>query len=284
MPEMSLQCGARRLDLSSPVVMGILNVTPDSFSDGGRLSVPDLAVDAAAQMCRDGAAVLDVGGESTRPGAAAVSVDDELARVIPVIERLVERFDVVVSVDTSKAEVITRAVDAGATLINDVRALREPGALEAAAASDAAVCLMHMQGEPRTMQASPHYGDVIAEVRTFLDDRVAACKASGVTQNRLCVDPGYGFGKTLEHNLQLVAKLDEISPGKLPIVFGASRKSSIGVLLDAPVDDRLHGSVAMALLAVERGAHIVRVHDVKPTWQAITVANAVREASQRTEQ
>lgn len=279
----TLQCGERELDLSTPVVMGILNVTPDSFSDGGRLSTPDRAVDEAAQMCEDGALILDVGGESTRPGASDVGLSDELDRVIPVIERLAVRFDVVVSVDTSKAEVMAEAVGAGATMINDVRALREPGALAVAADSRAAVCLMHMLGEPRTMQKAPHYEDLISDVRSFLQERVDACTAAGIESARLCVDPGYGFGKTLEHNLQLVAKLDEMSPANLPLVFGASRKSSIGQLLGAPVEDRLHGSVAMALLAVERGAQIVRVHDVKPTWQAIQIATAVRDAFKRTD-
>ena len=282
MAALSLRCGERELDLSSPAVMGILNVTPDSFSDGGRLSTPDRAVDEAAQMCDDGALILDVGGESTRPGASDVPLSAELERVIPVIERLVARFDVVVSVDTSKADVMVEAVRAGATLINDVRALREPDALAAAAAGSAAVCLMHMLGEPRTMQDAPYYGDLIGEINTFLRERVDACTSAGIAPERICVDPGYGFGKTLEHNLQLVAKLDEISPSNLPLVFGASRKSSIGHLLGAPVEDRLHGSVAMALLAVERGATIVRVHDVRPTWQAIKIATAVREASKRT--
>jgi len=281
MAALSLRCGERELDLSSPAVMGILNVTPDSFSDGGRLSTPDRAVDEAAQMCDDGALILDVGGESTRPGASDVPLSAELERVIPVIERLVARFDVVVSVDTSKADVMVEAVRAGATLINDVRALREPDALAAAAAGSAAVCLMHMLGEPRTMQDAPYYGDLIGEINTFLRERVDACTSAGIAPERICVDPGYGFGKTLEHNLQLVAKLDEISPSNLPLVFGASRKSSIGHLLGAPVEDRLHGSVAMALLAVERGAAIVRVHDVKPTWQAIQIAVAVRNASKR---
>ncbi|MEM9604565.1 MAG: dihydropteroate synthase [Pseudomonadota bacterium] len=274
-----LTCGPNVLDLSKPAVMGILNVTPDSFSDGGRLNSLDRIVDTAADMVRDGARVLDVGGESTRPGATAVGEAEELERVVPAIERLAARFDVVVSVDTSKAAVMRNAVAAGATLINDVRALRQPDCLRTAAESGAAVCLMHMRGQPRTMQRAPRYQSVIAEVRDFLQGRVAACERAGISRDRLCVDPGYGFGKSLEHNLQLVAKLDEISPPDLPLLFGASRKSSIGQILNTPVDDRLHGSVAMAVLAVERGARIVRVHDVRPTVHALEVAHAVRSVS-----
>ena len=273
-----LQCGSRALDLSKPAVMGILNVTPDSFSDGGRLNTLDRVVDAAATMVDDGAQILDIGGESTRPGAQAVSDDQELARVVPTIEQLAERFDVVLSVDTSKAVVMQAAVAAGATMINDVRALSGAGSLEAAANSDAAVCLMHMRGQPRTMQNAPRYDSVVTEVREFLSGRVARCLRAGIATQRLCVDPGYGFAKTLEHNLQIVAKLDEISLPDLPILFGASRKSSIGQLLNVSVDDRLIGSVAMAILAVERGARIVRVHDVRETVQAIDIATAVRRA------
>ncbi|MEM6987819.1 MAG: dihydropteroate synthase [Pseudomonadota bacterium] len=274
----SLQCGPRTLDLSKPAVMGILNVTPDSFSDGGCLNTLDRVVDVAAAMVDDGAQILDIGGESTRPGAQAVSNDEELARVIPAIEQLSDRFDVVLSADTSKAVVMQAAVGAGATMINDVCALSADGSLEAAAASDAAVCLMHMRGQPRTMQIAPHYDNVVAEVRAFLEDRVAQCLNAGIGAGRICIDPGYGFGKTLEHNLQITARLDEISLPDLPILFGASRKSSIGQLLNVSVDDRLIGSVAMAILAVERGARIVRVHDVRETVQAIDIVTAVRGA------
>lgn len=279
MAEYSLICGERVLDLSTPAVMGILNVTPDSFSDGGRIASVDSAVDTAAVMVADGARVLDIGGESTRPGADEVSESEEMHRVVPVIEKLAERFDVVLSIDTSKPGVIAAAVAAGAGLINDVRALSQPGSLQAAAETNAGICLMHMRGAPRTMQVAPRYDSVTSEIRAYLEGRVAACRQAGIALERLCVDPGYGFGKSLEHNLQLLAKLDEISLPGLPLLFGASRKSSIGQLLGTPVDDRLHGSVAMALLAVERGARIVRVHDVRPTVHALIVANAVRAAS-----
>lgn len=260
--------------------MGILNVTPDSFSDGGRLRGMAAVVDAAAAMVEDGASILDIGGESTRPGASVVSEQQELERVVPVIEELSSRFDVLLSVDTSKACVMTVAVAAGASIINDVRALMLQGSLEAAAASGAGVCLMHMQGEPRNMQSAPRYDCVVSEVRAFLSGRVEACKRAGIDEDRLCIDPGFGFGKALEHNLQLVSGLREIALPNLPLLFGASRKRTIGQLLNASVDERLHGSVAMALLAVERGAQIVRVHDVGPTVDAIKIATAVNSVAE----
>ena len=268
------------LDLAQPKVMGVLNVTPDSFSDGGRYTGVDAALTRAERMVEEGAAVVDVGGESTRPGASPVSAEEEIRRVVPVIERLASRMAVPVSVDTSKPEVMRAAVDAGAQMINDVRALRVPGALVAAAASGAAVCLMHMQGEPGSMQSAPAYGDVIAEVRRFLDARVAACLSAGIARERLCIDPGIGFGKLLEHNLALLAGLAGIGERSLPIVVGVSRKSLVGIITGRPPADRLAGSVAFAALAVARGARIVRAHDVAATVDAVKVAAALRSALQ----
>jgi len=268
------------LDLAQPKVMGVLNVTPDSFSDGGRYTGVDSALTRAERMVEEGAALVDVGGESTRPGASPVSAEEEIRRVVPVIERLASRMAVPVSVDTSKPEVMRAAVDAGAQMINDVRALRVPGALVAAAASGAAVCLMHMQGEPGSMQSAPAYGDVIAEVRGFLDARVAACLSAGIARERLCIDPGIGFGKLLEHNLALLAGLAGIGERSLPIVVGVSRKSLVGIITGRPPADRLAGSVAFAALAVARGARIVRAHDVAATVDAVKVAAALRSALQ----
>ena len=268
------------LDLAQPKVMGVLNVTPDSFSDGGRYAGVDAALARAERMIEEGAAVVDVGGESTRPGASPVSVEEEIRRVAPVIERLVSRFAVPVSVDTSKPGVIRAAVDAGAQMINDVRALRLPGALAAAAASGAAVCLMHMRGEPDTMQSAPAYTDVIAEVRGFLEARVAACLSAGIARQRLCIDPGIGFGKLPEHNLALLAGLAGIGEPSLPIVVGVSRKSLVGIITGRPPAERLAGSVAFAALAVARGARIVRAHDVAATVDAVKVAAALLPALQ----
>lgn len=268
------------LDLAQPQVMGVLNVTPDSFSDGGQYARLDAALARAERMVEEGAAILDVGGESTRPGALPVSAEEEIRRVVPVIERLASRMSVPVSVDTSKPEVIRAAVDAGAQMINDVRALRVPGALAAAAASGAAVCLMHMQGEPDSMQSAPAYEDVIAEVRGFLDARVAACLSAGIARERLCIDPGIGFGKLLEHNLALLAGLAGIGERSLPIVVGVSRKSLVGIITGRPPADRLAGSVAFAALAVARGARIVRAHDVAATVDAVKVAAALLSALQ----
>jgi dihydropteroate synthase len=269
-----LQCAGRRLELGSPVVMGVLNVTPDSFSDGGRHAAPAAALRRAERMLEEGAAILDVGGESTRPGAAPVAASEELDRVLPVIVEL-SRWPVVVSVDTSKPEVMRAALAAGAGLVNDVRALREPGAVDAVAASDAGVCLMHMQGEPRTMQAAPAYSDVVAEVRGFLADRVAVCEAAGIARGRICVDPGFGFGKTVEHNLALLRGLGRIAPEGLPVLAGLSRKSLLGALTGRPVESRLAGGIAAAVMAVVRGAHIIRTHDVAETVDALRVAAAV---------
>jgi dihydropteroate synthase len=272
----TLRCGHHTLDLTRARVMGILNVTPDSFSDGGDFATREAALRHARQMVADGADLIDVGGESTRPGAPPVSVAEELDRVIPVIEALASELAVPVSVDTSKPEVMRAAVAAGAGLINDVAALRRPGALAAAAALRVPVCLMHMQGEPGTMQQDPAYGDVVAEVAAFLAGRLAACEAAGIPRERLLVDPGFGFGKTLAHNLALLRGLPRLASLGVPVLAGLSRKSMIGALLGGvPVGERLHGSVAAAVLAVERGAAIVRVHDVGPTVQALRIVAAV---------
>lgn len=278
---MKLVCGERVLDLSTPQVMGILNVTPDSFSDGGLFVGVDHSVRRARAMVAEGASIIDVGGESTRPGAASVSEADELDRVVPVVEALVAEFDVPVSVDTSKPAVMREAVRAGATMINDVNALRAPEALRTAAESGAAICLMHMQGEPRTMQSNPVYADVVTEVRDFLCQRAQAALNSGVAPERLMVDPGFGFGKTLEHNMVLMAGLERIAASGWPLLVGISRKSMIGTLLGGvPPDRRLYGSVAAAVIAAMKGAHVLRVHDVKPTCDALRIAAAVIEAKE----
>ena len=275
---MILDCAGKPLDLARPRVMGILNVTPDSFSDGGCFVEPDAALRQAERMVTDGADILDIGGESTRPGAEAVSLDAELARVIPVIERLSAAFDVPVSIDTSKPEVMRAAVAAGAALINDVNALRAPGAISAVAGLTVPVCLMHMQGEPRTMQHAPQYDDVVADIIGYLGARAAACESGGIARSRLLLDPGFGFGKTLEHNLALLAGLREFERLGLPVLVGISRKSMLGALTGREVEDRLAASVAAALMAVERGAAIVRVHDVAPTVDALKVWQAVVNA------
>ena len=277
---MRLDCNGKFLDLSRPQVMGVHNITPDSFSDGGDFFDPQRALDRALQMQDEGAAVIDVGGESTRPGAGPVSASDELQRVIPVIDALQAQLTVPISIDTRKPEVMQAAVAAGAGLINDVNALRAPGALEAARASAVPVCLMHMHGDPRTMQADPHYADVVAEVKTFLLQRVAACEAAGIGRQRLLLDPGFGFGKTVEHNLQLLARLEELATTGLPVVVGLSRKSMIGKLLGLDIAERLPASIALAVLAVERGARLVRAHDVAATWQALQMQAALQRVQQ----
>ena len=276
---MKLACRSTVLDLSEPVVMGVLNVTPDSFSDGGLHATVDDAVAHGLRMEEEGAAIIDVGGESTRPGASPVEAPEEIARILPVIERLARKVSVPVSVDTSKPEVMRAAVDAGAQMINDVRALTAPGALEAAAASGAAVCLMHMLGEPRTMQSAPSYRDVVAEVRQFLGTRVAACEAAGIARARICVDPGVGFGKSRDHNMALLARLDVLAPPRIPVLVGVSRKSLVGMITGRPPGGRLAGSVALAALCVTRGAAIVRAHDVAATLDAVKIAWAFRRAS-----
>ena len=270
-----LRVGGHALDLSRPVIMGTLNVTPDSFSDGGQFVDRQQALQHARAMVAEGAAIIDVGGESTRPGARAVSADEELARVIPVIEALHGEVDAPISIDTSKPEVMRAAVAAGAGLINDVYALRLPGALEAAASLGVAVCLMHMQGEPRTMQESPLYADVVGEVYNFLQERMDECMRAGMAREQLLVDPGFGFGKTLEHNLELLRRLDEFAALGAPLLVGLSRKSMIGKALGLALEERLHASVALALMAVQRGARIVRVHDVRATRDALRMYDAV---------
>jgi dihydropteroate synthase len=258
--------------------MGVLNVTPDSFSDGGLNAGVDAAVARGVRMAEEGAAIVDVGGESTRPGAEPVTAEEEIRRVVPVIERLAVRIRAPVSVDTSKPAVIRAAVDAGASMVNDVRALRLPGALEAAADSGVAVCLMHMQGEPATMQARPDYSRVVAEVREFLAARAKACGMAGIARDRICVDPGIGFGKTPAHNLALLANLADLAADGLPVLVGVSRKSLVGIITGRALEDRLAGSVAFAALAVAGGASIVRAHDVAATLDAVRVASALRRA------
>ncbi|MDE2448905.1 MAG: dihydropteroate synthase [Gammaproteobacteria bacterium] len=274
-PPVLLRCADRTLDLTRPVVMGVLNVTPDSFSDGGRFASVDAAVEAGQRMAAEGAALIDVGGESTRPGAQPVSLQDELQRVLPVIERLRSAIAAVISIDTSRPEVMRAAAAAGAGFINDVRALRAPGALEAAAASGCGVCLVHMQGEPRTMQVAPHYADVVGEVRAFLAARLAACRSAGIGAARLTVDPGFGFGKNLEHNLTLLRHLAELAVEGTPLLVGLSRKATVGTLTGRPPGERVYGSVALAVLAAQRGARIIRVHDVAATVDALKVTAAV---------
>lgn len=257
------------LSLERPHVMGILNVTPDSFSDGGHFNQLERAMTHARQMVAEGATLIDIGGESTRPGAPDVSEQEELDRVLPVVERMARELDVMISLDTSKAAVMREGCAAGAHLINDVRALLEPGALAAAAAADVPVCLMHMQGQPRTMQAEPHYDDLLGEVRAFFDERIAACLTAGIAREQLLLDPGYGFGKTIAHNYQLLAQQESLLDYQLPLLVGMSRKSMIGNLLGRPVDERLAGSLACALVGMQRGARIIRVHDVRATMDAL---------------
>jgi dihydropteroate synthase len=277
---MRLQCGRHLLDLDGPVVMGVLNVTPDSFSDGGRFFDLPAALAQAERLAEEGAAIIDVGGESTRPGAAPVTVEEELRRVVPVVERLAGSLVVPVSVDTRTPAVMREVLAAGASMINDVTALRAAGALEAVAASGAAVCLMHMQGEPQTMQNEPHYANVLGEVREFLRERVAACVAAGIARTRLVIDPGFGFGKTLEHNLELLRGLPTLAAGGLPVLAGLSRKRMIGALTGRGEGDRLAGSVALAVMAALNGASIVRAHDVRETVDALRIVAAIRKKSE----
>lgn len=267
--------GDQRLDLVRPVIMGILNVTPDSFSDGGRYVDPESALAHARAMIAAGASLIDVGGESTRPGAAPVSAAEELARVLPVTRALAAD-GLRVSVDTSKPEVIEAVAEAGAVMINDVRALREPGALAAAAATELAVCLMHMKGAPRTMQRSPRYDDVLTEVSDFLRQRVAECHDAGIADHRLVLDPGFGFGKTVQHNLELLRGIPQLRTLGLPLLVGLSRKSLLQALTGRPVEERLAGSLALAVLSAQAGAHIIRVHDVAETRDVLAVLAATQ--------
>jgi dihydropteroate synthase len=270
-----LACGRFRLDLSRPLIMGVVNVTPDSFSDGGRFIDPARAIAHAQALIAEGADLLDIGGESSRPGAQGVSANEELQRVLPVV-RALRHAPVPVAVDTVKPEVMRAVLAEGAAMINDIRALQEPGAMEAVAATEAAVCLMHMQGEPRSMQVKPRYQDVVAEVKAFLKAQATAAQAAGIEKNRIVIDPGFGFGKTVEHNLELLRNLDEFTKLGYPVLAGWSRKSSLGVITGRPANERLPASVAAAVLAAERGASIVRVHDVAATKDALAVLNALR--------
>lgn len=262
-------CG-RELDLSQPRIMGILNITPDSFSDGSRFNQLDSALFHAEKMMEEGAEIIDVGGESTRPGAIYVSEQEEMDRVVPVIEQLAEKLDVMISIDTYKSAVMAAACQAGAHLINDIKALQEPGALKIAAESQALICLMHMQGEPQSMQDHPAYKNVVDEVSLFLNNRVASCLAAGISPEKLILDPGFGFGKTLEQNFELLGRLNEMQ-STYPLLIGVSRKSMIGNLLNRSVDERLAGSIAAALYALAQGARIIRVHDVQATSDAVKV-------------
>lgn len=275
-PTASLMCGRHRLDLSYPRVMGILNVTPDSFSDGGRHVALDDALRHAERMLAEGAAMIDIGGESTRPGAEPVSPQEELERVAPVVEALVRELDALVSVDTSCPEVMRESAALGAGMINDVRSLDREGAMAAAIGSGLPVCLMHRQGEPRDMQEAPRYDVPIEEaVADYLAARVAECEAAGLRRERLLLDPGFGFGKTVEHNLRLLHRMARLSELELPLLVGMSRKSMIGKVLERPVEERLPGGLALSTLAVERGARILRVHDVAPTVDAVNMTWAV---------
>ena len=276
---MQWRCRQRTIDLTRPIVMAILNVTPDSFSDGGRFAAVDAALERARQMTAEGAAIIDVGGQSTRPGSVAVEEAVELGRVLPVIEAIAASCDIVISIDTSKPGVMRAAVAAGACIINDIYALREPGARAAAAEMQAGVCLMHMQGEPRTMQESPHYNDVVTEVSAFLLGQRQACVDAGVASECIAFDPGFGFGKGLEHNLTLLKELPRIAALNAPLLVGVSRKSVIGNLLGKGVHDRLYGGLGLAALAVMNGARIIRTHDVGPTLDAVRVVSAVIEGA-----
>lgn len=271
-----LDCAGRALRLDRPRILGVVNVTPDSFSDGGRHATLDAAVAHGLRLVEEGADALDVGGESTRPGAAGIAAELEISRVVPVIERLARETGVPISVDTSKPEVMRAAVAAGAGLINDIFALRRDGALQTASELDVPVILMHMQGEPRSMQDAPHYDDVVAEVRRFLADRIFDCELAGIPKSRLVVDPGFGFGKNLAHNLTLLAALESLADLGVPLMVGMSRKRMIGEITGRDTDQRMAGSVAAHLLAAERGALLLRAHDVAPLRDALAVLNALR--------
>jgi len=271
---MFLHCGQFKLDLSRPLVMGIVNVTPDSFSDGGQHLLRDAAIAHAQQLIADGADIIDIGGESTRPGAQPVGVQQELDRVLPIIEALNDA-PLPVSIDTCKPEVMQAALAAGAQMVNDINALQDAAALQAVAASAAAVCLMHKQGDPQTMQQQPHYTDVVAEVSEFLRGRIAAAEAAGIARTRIVIDPGFGFGKTLAHNLALLRELEKLAGLGVPVLAGLSRKAMLGALTGQDVNHRVAASVAAALIAVQRGASIVRVHDVRATVDALKIWNAV---------
>lgn len=274
---MHFNCGRFQLDLTTPKVMGILNVTPDSFSDGGKFNQLDQSIAHAMQLVEEGAAVLDIGGESTRPNATPVPLDEELSRVIPVIEALVARnIPIPLSIDTYKPAVMRAAIAAGASIINDVRGLQEPGALQVAAESDASVCIMHMQGTPQTMQENPHYDDVVVEVKAFLATQRDACLNAGIAHNRIMLDPGFGFGKTRAHNIRLAQAIPELIDLGCPLLVGLSRKSVLGQMTGNDVDARLYASVAAAVISAMQGAHLLRVHDVKATVEALKVVAALK--------
>ncbi|MEF1290171.1 dihydropteroate synthase [Vibrio sp. M260118] len=274
---MILQANNKTLDLSQPQVMGILNVTPDSFSDGGKFRALEDALTQAQRMIEAGVTIIDIGGESTRPGAPDVALEEELQRTIPVIKAIRAQSDVWISIDTSKAEVMRQAAEAGADIINDVRALQEPGALEVAAATGLPICLMHMQGQPRTMQANPHYDDLLKEVGEFLQERIAACEEVGIGREKLILDPGFGFGKTLEHNYHMLSHLEEFHQFGLPILAGMSRKSMIFKLLDRAPAECVAASVSCATIAAMKGAQIIRVHDFEQTLDAVKIVSMVKE-------
>ena len=272
---MHLRLGSKTLNLDRPIVMGVLNVTPDSFSDGGKFVAADAAIRQAEYMFEAGAAIVDVGGESTRPGADRITESEELNRVIPVIDAIAGDTDCVISIDTSKPSVMRAAVKAGASMINDVYALRQDGAVDSASELHVAVCLMHMQGEPGTMQEKPYYKDIPGDILDFLSQRIAICRDAGIAADRIAVDPGFGFGKTHEHNVRLLASLDRFQALGMPLLVSLSRKRTLGALTGKSVEKRLPSGVAAAVLAVERGANIVRTHDVDETVDALKIASAV---------
>jgi len=277
----TLHAGSFRLSLARPLIMGIVNVTPDSFSDGGKFTSAQAAIDHGLQLVKEGADILDIGGESTRPGADVVPVEEEKRRVLPVIRALAQA-GLVVSIDTRKPEVMQAALDAGAVMVNDVMALRGPGSLQVVAASEAAVCLMHMQGEPQTMQQTPVYQDVVREVKAFLDARVAACMGAGISRQRIVIDPGFGFGKTLAHNLALLKNLAVLAVGEVPVMAGLSRKAMLGALSGRETGEREYAGVAAHMLALMQGAGLLRVHDVAAMRDALAVWNAVKETEHGT--
>lgn len=270
----ALQCGDKVLDLRYPQVMGILNVTPDSFADGGSYTTVEQAVKRAEGMVEEGAAIIDIGGESTRPSAAPVSLQEELDRVIPIIEQI-SKFPVPISIDTYKPEVMIEATKKGASFINDVNALTAPGALETAANLQVPVCLMHKQGNPQTMQSQPQYKNVVSEVKDFLKARISACQTAGISLQQIMADPGFGFGKKLAHNLELLKNLTELTELGVPLLVGLSRKAMLGEILGVPTSDRIYGSVACAVIAAMKGAVIMRVHDVKATMDALKVVREI---------
>lgn len=271
----TLDCSGKILTFDLPKVMGVLNVTPDSFYDGGRYPTPELALNQAIRMVAEGAVIIDVGGESSRPGSQPVGVEEEIKRTVPVIRLLAQHLQVPISIDTTKPEVMEQAILAGASIINDINALQTEGALQVARDSRVAVCLMHKQGIPQTMQTTPHYQDVVHEVRSFLEQRVASCLDAGLSRQQLVVDPGIGFGKSVSHNLQLIRHLSQFTQMGLPLLVGISRKSMLQTVLQKPAEERLWGSVALATLAAWFGAHLIRAHDVAATVDAIKVVQAV---------